>query len=109
MNNEYIEAIKKLADDDRTELERGDILIREMCRLTSDLLDYRNAVENYKGKGTVLNDLLGTIANSMALLMSDLDIYAEYMDITDKVAHKKENRVIKLAKKKVGIIYENNK
>jgi len=99
-NNMYVEAIKKLVDDDRTEVERGDIMIREMCRLTNDLLDYRYAVENYKGKGSALNDQVNTIANSIALLMSDLDIYAEYMGITDKVAQKKENRVIKLAKKK---------
>lgn len=99
-NNMYVEAIKKLADDDRTELERGDILIREMCRLTNDLLDYRYAVENYKGKGSALNDQVNTIANSIALLMSDLDIYAEYMRVTDKVVKQKEKRITKLANKK---------
>ena len=99
-NNMYIEAIKKLADGDRTELERADILIREMCRVTNNLLDYRYAVEHYKGSGTALNDMLGTMATSIALLESDLDVYKEYMNITDKVNKKKENRVIKLANKK---------
>ena len=44
--------------------------------------------------------MLGTMATSIALLESDLDVYKEYMNITDKVNKKKENRVIKLANKK---------
>ena len=96
----YEESIKKLASTSRSDLERVDVLIKEMCRLTNDLLDYKFAAENYKGKGTVLDDLLNATASSAALLIGDLDIYMEQMDITNKVKEKKEKRIDKLANKK---------
>ena len=97
----YEEAIKIMTSGDRDELDRGDILIREMCRLTNDLLDYRYTVQNYKGdQNGIYSDKVGSIKNTLAILLGDVDMYMEYMDITDKVNKKKESRVIKLAEKK---------
>lgn len=97
----YKEAVSKMANGNRDELDRGDIIIREMCRLTNDLLDYRYTISHYEGtQEGVYSDKVGTIKNSLAVLLGDIDMYTEYMGITEKVQQKKEERVIKLANKK---------
>ena len=96
----YRDAVRTMTDTKRDELDRGDILIREMCRLTNDLLDYRYTISHYEGtQEGVYSDKVGTIKNSLAILLGDIDMYTEYMGITDKVNKKKEERVIKLAQK----------
>lgn len=97
----YKEAVSKMVNGNRDELDRGDIIIREMCRLTNDLLDYRYTISHYEGtQEGVYSDKVGTIKNSLAVLLGDIDMYTEYMGITEKVQQKKEERVIKLANKK---------
>lgn len=100
MSKEYEEALKAIVNSNRDELDRGDMIISEMCKLTQNLLDYRYAVNHYEGnqKG-VLIDKIGTIKNTLSVLLGDIDMYMEYVDITDKVNKKKEERVIKIAAK----------
>ena len=89
-------------NNDRTELERGDVLIKDMSRLIVDLVNYRYAVENYKGNQEgVLQDNLSKVKNSVALLMGDLDIYNEQVGITAKVEDKKTDRMNRIVKRNV--------
>ena len=90
-------------NNDKTELERGDILIKDMSRLIVDLVNYRYAVENYKGdQEGVLQDHLGKVKNSVALLMGDLDIYNEQVGITAKVEGKKCYRINRIAERRTN-------
>ena len=91
-----------IQNNDKTELERGDILIKDMSRLIVDLVNYRYAVENYKGdQEGVLQDHLAKVKNSVALLMGDLDIYNEQVGITAKVEDKKTDRMNRIVKRNV--------
>lgn len=88
-------------NNDKTEFERGDNLIKDMNRLSTDILNYRYTVEHYKGNsGTVLKDEVNKIKNSMAILWSDFMIYAEILDITDKIEEKAHNRIDKIARRR---------
>ena len=98
---DYKKNLKVLARGDKNEVDRADIIMKEMCRLMTDFIDYRYAVENYKGGGTVLADKVNTIKNSLAVLLGDVDVYMEYMNISGKVEEKKENRINNIAKKKM--------
>ena len=94
---EYIELVKVIADSDKTEFERGEIVIKDMSKVISDILDYKYAAENYKGDAEgVLDDKINSIKNSVARLESDLDVYKERMGISKKVAQKKEDRAAKI-------------
>lgn len=97
----YKKAVQIMAGGDKDEIDRGDIIIKEMCRLTNDILDYRYAVNHYEGnqKG-IFKDKIGSIKNTLAVMLGDIDMYMEYLDITDKVEKKKTDRLIKLASKK---------
>ena len=98
MGMKYRDAIKKVADG-KDDQETCDILIKDMNRFINDMLDYRYMVNHYDGKDK-LAEAVGTIKNSMATLMGDLEVYAELMDITDQLQSKKENRIIRFAEKK---------
>lgn len=93
--------IKVFRHDGISEIERGDILIKNMCRVTTDLLNYRYTVNHYVGDdtSTVVTDIVCRIKNSLALLLSDMEIYMDQLDITDKVRQKKVERINKLAEK----------
>ena len=98
----YWEKVKELAHNGgKTDIERGEVIIREMLRLIGDLIDYRWAVEHYKGTGTAINDKKNSVKNSLALLISDLDIYTEQMGLTKKVQKRSDDRLEDLIKKKV--------
>ena len=89
-------------NNDKTELERGDILIKDMSLVIVDLVNYRYAAENYKGdQERVLQDNLSKVKNSVALLMGDLDIYNEQVGITAKVEDKKTDRMNRIVKRSV--------
>ena len=45
----YYEEIKVIADSNKSLMDRGDLIIKHMCRLTEDILNYRYACEKYKG------------------------------------------------------------
>ncbi len=100
MNKNYDDAIKTMVKNGKDELDRGDIIIKEMSRLTQDLLDYRYTVNHYEGnqKG-VYSDKISTIKNTLSILLGDIDMYMEYVGIADKVDKKKKERIIKLAEK----------
>lgn len=93
--------IKVFRHDGISEIERGDVLIKNMCRVTTDLLNYRYTVNHYVGDdtSTVVTDIVCRIKNSLALLLSDMEIYMDQLDITDKVRQKKVERINKLAEK----------
>lgn len=95
----YENMVKVIADSDRTQFERGDILIKEMNRLSSDILDYRYAAEHYSGDGTVLEDKRNQIKNSLVVIKSDLDVYMEQLGITEVVADKAAKRLDKIVSK----------
>ena len=95
----YMDMIKKIANGERTAFERGDIIIRELCRLTEDILDYRYAGEHYNGDGTVLDDKRNQIKKSLVIVKSDLDVYMEQLGITDEVRDKSNKRLEKIANK----------
>ena len=95
----YENMVKLMADSNRTQFERADILIKEMSKLTMDLLDYRYTAEHYKGEGTAVNDRKNQIKNSLVLVMTDIDIYMEQMGMTEEVKDKANKRLGKLVNK----------
>lgn len=95
----YMDMVKTIANGERTAFERGDIIIRELCRLTEDILDYRYAGEHYDGNGTVLDDKRNQIKKSLVLVKSDLDVYMEQLGITDEVKDKSNKRLEKITNK----------
>lgn len=95
----YLENIKMLAREGKFGYEREHDLIKEMGRLTSDMLDFRYSTRHYKpnsDNSTVIEDNRNKIINSLAILISDLDIYMASMYMYSRVQKKKENRVEKL-------------
>lgn len=95
----YENMVKLMADSNRSQFERADILIKEMSKLTMDLLDYRYTAEHYKGEGTAVNDRKNQIKNSLVLVMTDIDIYMEQMGMTEEVKDKANKRLGKLVNK----------
>lgn len=96
---EYKNMVNVVANSNRTQFERADVLIKEMSKLTMDLLDYRYTAEHYKGEGTVVDDRKNQIKNSLVLVMTDIDIYMEQMGMTEEVKGKAAKRLDKLVKK----------
>ena len=97
----YINSVKKLANGNKESSERANLLIKEMCQLTQSLLDYNYTIDHYNGNdnSTVVTDRMNTIKNSMAVLISEMDIYAEQQGFYGKLHDKKEKRVTRLADK----------
>ena len=91
--------LRTIAASDKSEIERADMLIKEMCKVTNDLLDYRYTVEHYTGNptSTVLRDRVNAIKNSMTVLISDMEIYAEQMDFREDMERQMEKRINKIA------------
>lgn len=89
---------KIIANTDISIHDRGNNLIKDMSKLTENILDYRFACEKYKGgiNSTVTDDIANKIKNSLALLISDIDIYTEQLHITDKVREKADKRLHKI-------------
>lgn len=95
----YMDMVKTIANGERTAFERGDIIIRELCRLTEDILNYRYAGEHYDGNGNALEDMRNRIKKDLALVKTDLDIYMEQLGITEDVEDKATKRLEKLVKR----------
>ena len=100
----YEEMIKTLANNGMSELEREDILIREMARLVEDLLHYRYVV-THETKGTIVEDSKNLIKKSATLVQTDLSMLIEQLGLTDDVRKRSEKRLNKLINK--GITEEN--
>lgn len=97
----YEEAVKKLTKSNKSCFDRGDMIIRDCCKLITDIQNYRYTYEHYKGgeKNTVLQDKLMTIKNSLGIMKGDVDTYTEMLGITDLVEEKSKNRIIEIAEK----------
>ena len=95
----YEEALEVCANSNKTVEERGELVIRDACRMINDILDYKYALENYHGTGTVIDDKRNVVKNSMALLESEIDIYKTMLDITDDVFTTKVKRTVRIAEK----------
>lgn len=96
----YDEELKVIAKSDKTILDRGDMVIKDMCKLTEDILNYRYACERYQGDdNSVLIDKMNTIKNSMAVLTSELEIYMQSANIKYDVNKKSAKRIHKIAGK----------
>ena len=93
------DTIKIIANTDMSIHDRGNNLIKDMSKLTENILDYRFACENYKGgtNSTVTDDMVNKIKNSLALLISDINIYTEQLHITNKVRDKADKRLNRIA------------
>ena len=95
----YEEMIKVIANKKST-VDEGDVLIRDMSRVIDDIMSYRYVADHHEGKtDKVLADKASVIRNSVAVLVSDLDIYQEMLGITDSVSKKKAARVERLVDK----------
>lgn len=100
---DYRKAVKTMAKGDRDILEKGDVLIKEMCKLITEIMDYRYASVHYKStKGTVMSDKVNQIRNATAVVVGDLEVYAESLGITDSVQSRKVKRIIKIAQRAEG-------
>ena len=96
----YYEELNVIAKSDKNIFERGDMIIKDMCRLTQDILNYRYTCEKYKGdNASVVEDKMNSIKNTMGILISDLDIYMEVAKIKDSVDDKATKRIHKVADK----------
>lgn len=96
----HYEELRVIAKSDKSILERGDMIIKDMCRLTQDILNYRYTCEKYKGdNASVIEDKMNSIKNTMGILISDLDIYMEVAEIKDSVNNKAVKRIHKVADK----------
>ena len=101
--NKYEENVKVIAAADDNKFERIDNLIKEMCQLTTILLNYKYVIKHYDvAKGTVEQDELNKVAKGMAMTISDMAILAEQMQITGDVAEKRIKRVERVAGKIKG-------
>lgn len=95
----YNEMITTIANGDMGKFERGELIIREMCKMTECILNYKYAAVHYKGSGTIVEDKLSEVKNAMAVLVSDMDVYAVQMGIKDKVDEKAAKRIEKISQK----------
>ena len=101
--NKYEENVKVIAAADDNKFERIDNLIKEMCQLTTILLNYKYVIKHYDvTKGTVEQDELNKVAKGMAMTISDMEILAEQMQITGDVVEKRIKRVERVAGKIKG-------
>lgn len=93
----YNDAIEVIVNNNT--MDRMEVIIKDMCRLTTDILDYDYTLKNYNGNGTVIEDQRNKIKNSLAILESDLDIYKKMLGINEDVFATKAKRVTRIAEK----------
>lgn len=97
----YKDMVKTVANGNKTQFERGEIIIKEMNRLSTDILDYRYAAERCSGDyGTVLEDRKNHIKKALVVLKSDLDIYIEQLGLTEDITKKATERLDRLVERK---------
>lgn len=96
----YIDDVKKIVANSNVSIEdEEDIIVKNMCILIEKIMDYRYAARHYKGNNlNVIEDKVSSIKNAMSVTGSNLDIYAEMLDIYEKVEHKKEQRITKMSR-----------
>ena len=97
--SKYDELVKVVANSNRTERERGEILVREVAQLIDKILNYNYTVEHYDGKGTVIDDRRNEVKNAIVLVKSDLDVYIEQLGLTEVVNERTEDRLTAISKR----------
>lgn len=98
---DYGEMVGKMAKSGKTEFERGEALIRQFCKLTDEMLNYKYMVEHYNGgeRSSVIEDEKNILANKLAAVKSDLDIYVMQLGITSEVIDKETKRLERMVKR----------
>lgn len=102
---DYESKVKAIAHfGDRTAIQRGELLVREMAKLINDLVDYRYAAEHYKGNNmsNLISEKQNKLKKDMAVLQSDLDIYMELMGLTADVETEADKRLERLLERVVS-------
>lgn len=97
--NKYEELVKVVANSNRSEKERGEILVREIAQLIDKILNYNYTVEHYDGDGTAISDRRNEVKNAIALVKSDLDVYTEQLGLTEVVDKKVADRLEAISKR----------
>lgn len=95
----YEKMIKSIAAGNLDVMDRGDILIREMCKLMETMLNYKYIKKHYDDKGTTMEDRLNEIRNAMVTVTSDMDVYMEQLRVRDSVRDKAYKRIEKIYNK----------
>lgn len=101
---EYNQKVKRIADFSINPEEKSEIVIKEMCHVIEDILNYNYAQNHYNSQNknsTVLADHKNKIRNSLSILKSDLDIYCEMLGIREEVELKAQKRVERIHNKLV--------
>lgn len=94
----YVDDVKKIVANSNVSIEdEENIVVKNMCILIEKIIDYRYAVRHYKGNNlNVIEDKVSSIKNAMSVTGSNLDIYAEMLNIYEKVEYKKVQRITKM-------------
>lgn len=97
----YGDMVGKIAQSDKTEFERGEALIRQFCKLTDEMLDYKYMLEHYNGgeRSSVIEDEKNILINKLATVKSDFDIYIQKIDVTSDVIDKATKRIERMSKR----------
>lgn len=79
--------------------ERGQLLIRSLCRAVDSIVNYNYAETHYNGDdtSTVMKDKVSSIKNALAVVISDMELYMTALDIADITRVKAHNRICKMA------------
>ena len=81
-------------------LRNNDMLIKSMCHVAEELIKFRYIYEKYATmEAKEMQEIKGTIKNSMAFLLGDLEVTMELLGITDQIKAKSDGRLVKVAKK----------
>lgn len=96
----YEDNVEVIATVNNDAFEKADVIIKEMCQLTTTLLNYKYlATHGDLTKGNVGQDELNKIAKDISIVVSDIDIYAKQIGVTEEVNDKRQKRVEKMARK----------
>ena len=100
MEKTYREMIKELAESEISDIERGDLLIRDMCKTIDAILVYKYTKDYYSGNSdSVIQDRINAIDQAMAVMVGNMDIYMEILQITYSVQQHNNKRIQKILKR----------
>lgn len=81
--------------------DRGQLVVRSMCKTIDAIINYNYADVHYVGDDTssVMKDKLASIKNNLAVLLSDLELYMNALNIADDTRVKAYKRIVKMAER----------
>lgn len=98
--SKYQDNIKMLANEDVTEVQRAEQVVRDMAKVIDVIMGYKYTVDHYKGEAVgILQDEVNKIKNVLAVLKCDLDIMMEQFCIMEAVIEQAEKRIEKVVNK----------